>query len=747
MTGAARTMLTFKLARKLGRKLGRKLARSIPMAIGLVVAVSPPETAWAAEKRGEPATARGASSLLQADEVAYDQDADTVTASGHVEIARAGRVLLADKVVFDRTTDTATATGNVSLIEANGTVLYVERADVSSDLKEAMAKELRVLLADKSRMTARAFRRTSDDTDELYEAAYTACDVCEGKSPVWQVNAAEIRRDTDAQMVYYRDVWLDFLGVPILYTPYLAHPDPTAGRKSGLLLPVIGGGSNLGLSFEQPYYINIAPDKDATFSPLLTSQAGKGAIIEYRQDFEHGRLKIFGSGVGGDPATPGDFRGNIKATARWDMDDHWRSGSDVNLASDQTYLRRYNFDHNASTWLTTNAFAERFGTNSYFSVNGYYFQRQRNIIAQPSPVVAPLMYYNYTSDPLPWGGYLKIDASGAVVTRVGGSDADRLSTTVSWNAPFITGSGHIFTARAAFRADGYYVNQVIRPSNGKLFSGTVGRTVPEASLEWRWPLSRYSGSFSQVIEPIAKVLISTIGKNPETIPNEDSRDFEFDDTNLFESQRFAGYDRVEGGARAVYALKWSAYNRTGGTMSALIGQSYSFHRDPQFVPLSGLNQKLSDYVGRVDISPSRYVSVQYRFRLAKDSLANRRSEVTALLGPDLFRLGISFIDLPATDPAALPTDLRREIYTSLSTKMTQYWSLFAAHRQKLGPGGGAIRSDLGVRYEDECFAFNLNLARDNTSDRDFKKGLGVLLTFSLKTIGDLRLNTDVGVSR
>jgi hypothetical protein len=73
--------------------------------------------------------------------------------------------------------------------------------------------------------------------------------------------------------------------------------------------------------------------------------------------------------------------------------------------------------------------------------------------------------------------------------------------------------------------------------------------------------------------------------------------------------------------------------------------------------------------------------------------------------------------------------------------------LNVGHRQKLGPGGGAIRSDVGVNYEDECFTFNLAFSRDNTSDRDFKSGVGVLLRFGFKTIGDLKFNTDVGMSR
>ncbi|MBL8645497.1 MAG: LPS-assembly protein LptD, partial [Rhodospirillaceae bacterium] len=309
---------------------------------------------------------------LVADEMNYDEASDTLRAVGHVEITRDGRVLLAEVATYNRTTDIATAEGNVSLLDKNGSVMFFDRLEIKGDLKEGFAEKVRVILADKSRLSSREFRRTEGRYNEMRDAIYSACDECEGREPVWQIKADRVRYDDVDEMVYYRNAWVEVLGVPMFYTPYLAHPDPTSGRKSGLLLPIISGGRNVGLSYAQPYYINIAPDKDATLSPLVTTSAGKGFTAEYRQHFGSGELRLFGSTVGDDPDGNKDIRGHVRGRIRWDMDDNWRSGADVHLASDRTYLRRYNFD--APTWLTTNAFVERFSSNSYFSANSYYFQ-------------------------------------------------------------------------------------------------------------------------------------------------------------------------------------------------------------------------------------------------------------------------------------------------------------------------------------------------------------------------------------
>jgi LPS-assembly protein len=684
--------------------------------------------------------------LLLADEISYNDDTNIVTATGSVEVQRSNRLLMADKIVYDRNADIATATGHVSLLDNTGTVFYFDSIQVTGDLKQGLADEVRVLLADKSRMASRVFRRLPTGVNELYEAVYTPCDSCKGEDPLWQIKASRVRYDRDAQMVYYNDAWLEIGGVPVFYTPYLAHPDPTSGAKSGLLLPAIGASRNLGAFYKQPYYIRIDDNRDATLTPFLTSDAGKGAIVQYRQNFADARVRVDGSLIGGDPDLNEDLRGHLTGTARWDLDEHWRTGTDLNFASDRTYLRRYAFE--APTWLTSNLFGERFSQSSYFSANAYYIQRQRApVLSSSVPVIAPLLTYSLVSDPDALGGTWNVDANGLVLFRETGTDTNRLSARVGWSLPYTSSYGAVYTFRADMRGDGYYVRDVPRPTKGDVFTGTEGRFVPEASLEWRMPFVSDQVGFRQVLEPIAMIAVSPHRLNPESIPNEDSLDLEFDDTNLFNMDRFSGLDRVETGARVNYGVRWSAFNDTVGTVSAMMGQSYRFHDDPVFSPLSGLRGHLSDFVGHVDFTPSPYASFQYRFRIDKDTLASRRGEVSAGLGPELFRVGASYLFVKTDGPTATAFGSTEELFVSLSSRFSQHWSIAASHRQNLGRNGGAIRTQVGVAYEDECFIFGVDFANDNTSDRDFKRGVAVLLRIGLKTIGDIKFNTDIGARR
>lgn len=730
---------------------GRTLLSTLHLvaALGVALALPSARDAGAAAldgTQGAPGQAPEDATLLLADELTYDETGDIVTATGSIEIQRGNLILMADKIVYDRRADIATATGNVSILESNGSVFFFESIQVTGDLKEGLAQEVRVLLSDKSRLAGRVLRRIPGGISELYSGVYTACDSCGDENPLWQLKAGRVRYDSVGEMVYYNNAWLEFGGVPVFYTPYLAHPDPTAGPKSGLLLPTIGAGRNLGISYQQPYYIHLADTRDATITPFLTSSAGNGATGEYRQNFRKGQMRLFGSLMAGDPDISEDVRGHIKATARWDMNRNWRSGTDINLATDRTYLRRYGFE--APTWLTTNVFAERFSQSTYFSANTYYFQRQRLPLTNNSvPVIAPLLSYNYTSVPDSWGGYWTADGNGLVLVRERGTDTTRISGRVGWNLPYTSPLGDVYALRAGVRGDGYYVRDLFRPSRSDTFTGTSGRFVPEASLEWRMPFVSNEYGFHQMFEPIVLAAVSPIGVNPEEIPNEDSLDLEFDDTNLFSMHRFAGFDRVETGPRINYGIKWAAFRQNGGSVSALLGQVYRFHDDRVFSPLSGLRGHFSDIVGRIDFRPNSYVDMQYRFRLDKDSLVSRRSEVSLATGTDPFRIGGTYVFV--TSDGSLPgiPNNTEELYVSASSRLNRNWSIIVGHRHNLGPGGGPVRTDVGITYEDECFILGFDIANDRTEDRDFKRGVAVMLRINLKTIGDIRFNTDVNTPR
>ena len=241
--------------------------------------------------------------LIKADEITYDESLSLVTARGHVEISQGNRALLADVVTYNQKTTVMTASGNVSLMEPTGEVFFSNYAEFTNQMRDGVLATLRVLLVDNSRMAATGGKRTNGTITELRKGIFSPCDLCASdpsKPPLWQIKAFRIVHDGDAKEIEYRDAIMELDGIPVFYTPYLSMPDPTVKRRSGFLFPSFGHDSNLGTVTKTPYFWAIDTDRDATITPIYTSDQGPVLATQYRQRFTNGAMSLEGSFTNGD---------------------------------------------------------------------------------------------------------------------------------------------------------------------------------------------------------------------------------------------------------------------------------------------------------------------------------------------------------------------------------------------------------------------------------------------------------------
>lgn len=691
--------------------------------------------------------------LFKADQLRNEQKIGLVVATGNVEFTQSGRTLLADSVTYNRRTDTVTASGNISLLEPSGEVVFADHIELTGNMRDGVIENMRVRMTDDSRIAAAGGRRIGGTRTEFRKAVYSPCKLCEKdptRAPIWQVKASKVAHDQEAKDVIYHHAFLEFYGIPVMYTPYLSHPDPTVERRSGFLVPTYGSDSELGSLVSTPYYFDIAPNMDATFTPIVTTNEGVVGSGEFRHRLSQTDYTVQASLTHASRENDkGDgLRGHLKGDLLHEFDPTWRGGINLHLATDDTYLRRYNFD--SPDTLENRVYAEGFRGRNYASANAYYFQGQRSTDDQgETPIVLPKLDYNYVGDPGKFGGLWKIDANALMLTRTSGTDARRLSAKTKWELPYISRLGEVYRLFASVQTDAYWVNDVQEadaPSN--TISGFSGRAFPQAGIEWKLPWARRDGRFTQIVEPIVSFIVAPSSQNPDRIPNEDSLSFEFDDTNLFSENRFGGVDRVEGGSRITYGLNSGVFGLNNGFSSFFVGQSYRFSEDSDFGTETGLEDHFSDIVGRVEISPTQYVNALYRFRLDKDDFAPKRNEVQATLGVPKLLLSVNYlsIDQQNLNDILDPDDEfrdREEISVGFSSQATKRWRFGASTRHDLSSGGGALRHGAFLNYEDDCFQFQLDYARTFTRDRDVKPSDTILFRVVFKTLGEVGTSTGV----
>ena len=690
-----------------------------------------------------------APSLLSADEIIYDETLGIVTATGNVEISQGPRVLLADSVNYNMRTKVVIASGNISLLEPSGDVVFADYVELTDDLREGFVRDIRILMSDRSRLAAAGGQRQAGNRTEFRNAVFSPCELCRKdptRAPLWQLKARKVIHDQEAHTIRYRDAWMEFFGVPVLYTPYLEHPDPTVKRKSGFLAPTLGNTTNLGNTIEVPYFWDIAPNRDVTFAPIFTSQQGLILAGEYRHLFPSGRVELTGSATiadrdDGDSIESNKFRGHIDATARFDIDETWRTGANVKRAADDTYMRLYGISSERT--LTSSAFIEGFDGRNYAAANAFLYQGMRiDDINDELPIILPLLDYNVISEPDKFGNLYFFDANLLALTRLAGRDTRRLSLKGGWELPYTAPAGDVYTLSASLQADGYWVSEFdpnsseVDPADGS--DDLVGRLFPQLALQWRYPWARHGATTSQVIEPVAQIVLAPGDANQDDIPNEDSVDFEFDDTNLLSLNRFPGLDRVDPSSRLDYGLKWSVLGREGGYTSAFIGQSFRLDTGNVFVESSGLEDSVSDIVGRLQVQPRTDVDLSYRFRFDKTDFEARRNEFGLVIGPPALEAEVNYVFV-AKEASPTEFDDREELYFRVASKLNQNWSTFASHRRDL-IFNDSLSTMFGLTYQDECFLVETGGRRTFFLDRDVEPEDSIFVRVVLKHLGEFAAN-------
>lgn len=677
---------------------------------------------------------------FSADSLENDSANDTVVAKGNVEIIRQNLTLKADNVTYDQKTDHIIAKGNVVLLEKNGNVVFADEVNLKDKMQHADVENIKVILLDKTRFAAKSFHKKADDSKVLRNAVYTPCDNCAGEDPLWQMKALKIIHDPTGKNVEYQNAFLEIKGVPVLYTPYFSHPDPSVKRRSGFLYPRLMSNGYLGAGIQPQYFWDISEHENLTYNPILSSDKGIVHSAVYNKYFYRGELNASGTVMREeDDEDKKGTRGNLFLQGRYEINNYWVADTDINYASDGSYLSDLDLPKKDDSWLTSRVRLQAFDNRNYANIETYYYDfLSYNLQNENKPYVLPLMGYENISSPNSFGAYTKTTLSAASIYHEEDDDSNRLSMINSWNLPYNSPIGDKYNLSASLKSDLYYVSQY-HYDNETDYTGTTARVFPQLGLEWRYPFIKNTENSSQILEPIIVAAVAPSDSNKdEKIPNEDSEYVNITDVNVFDLDRYSGYDRNDTGSRVSYGLNWSFYNKDWGRSAVLLAQTYEFDKKDNIFNAPGEENNFSDYVGRIYSKPTDYFSLIYRFRLDKDDYKINYSELTSTIGNNVLNLSTSYIFFSETDENSFIDNYRRkEIYTNLKAKLTRNWSADIFVRQDL-ENDELISKGGNIIYEDECAKFALSAEKkysNDPEDEDDGSEFEFFFTFFLKTLG------------
>jgi len=662
---------------------------------------------------------------------------------GNVKVRQMSRLLEANRIDFDEATGTFRTHGPTFFQNPQ---IGVHGRDATFNLQSdsGTVEDAHYTLPKRNaRGRARHVHMLNTTHSVLSHVTYTTCPPGDTQ---WLLSASTVKLNQADDEGTATNAVVRFKGVPILYTPWLAFP-LSDKRKSGLLTPTFGSSSSNGLDLTIPYYLNLAPNYDATLAARYMSKRGVqgSAQVRYLEPHSHGELyaeflpndRLYGAS-----RYLVQFGHQGLLSPGWSVDAHYARVSDnryfqdlgtslsaVTTSSLDQHLR---FDYQAPSWLSFQALAQK-------------YQVLQDIPAQDKPYERlPQLSLDLLS-PHTWHGLgFKMGTQFTDFTRAAGLTGERthLRPEITYG---LDRGGWFVDSEAAYDQTYYRLRDTAagQPDN-------PSRGLPLASLKAGLRFQRnVGGAWLQTLEPTLFYLYVPY-RNQTDLPVFDSGLPQFNYDELFALNRFTGLDRIGDANQVTAALTTRLLSTTTGRekLSASVGQIYRFTTPRVVLPASALNvlnvgnaptdRHRSDWVAMLDYHLTDAWALRargewdpYRSAFTRNvlQLSYRPRHGGALLNLD-YRYSREYLE-QATVSGILP--------------LARHWKMMASWNYSLR-FRDTLEALAGVEYDTCCYAMRLALRRYVVAPASGQRGIqhdtSIFFQLQLKGLGNL--GNDVG---
>jgi LPS-assembly protein len=458
---------------------------------------------------------------------------------------------------------------------------------------------------DSSRGDAKQVLFEGQDKKRLKDARYTTC---EPGVDDWYIKAKDIELNDYTQSGVAKNAYVEFMGLPVLYTPYLSFSFNNE-RKSGLLAPTVGSTSRSGFETTVPYYINIAPDKDATVALRYLSKRGAQLQGEFRYLGENysgvDSLEFLNNDI-----SNGDTRYYANINHNHRLGRGWSAGYNIEKVSDNQYfselstriistsrvnLPQQGYVDYVGDVVRFNGLVQKFQTLD--KVN-YPYERLPQLTLTANKQFGAV-------DAELFSQYAYFDRNNKAPLAATGS---RLTVYPNFSVPFTQSYGYItpkfgiHSTRYSLSDNNFIVN------NQKVSNNSDSRTLPIFSVDSGLYFERdfnvrksnkTQSSYTQTFEPhLFYVYIPD--QKQDLLPVFDTAIADLNLSTLFSENQFTGNDRINNANQVSLAVTSRLIDKDTGIerVAATLGERFYFNDQNTSLP-NGVksNGSRSDIIG------------------------------------------------------------------------------------------------------------------------------------------------------
>jgi len=726
---------------------------------------------------------------FSADKLTYSQDNNIIEATGNVVAKnQEGKQISSDKIIYNKTSQLLKTFGNSKFTDNKNRTLTADNFEYDLE-KKIISAQTKVKFLDNYKNTYYFSKLNADDKfDEIigYDLSsdlnkekfqskdkfnefvepklsgkevsikenitiikngkFTSCKSTNEKEgcPFWNLNANLVTHDKENKKITYKNATLDLNNIPVLYTPYFSHPDPSVKREAGFLAPSFASlSSDIGSIIKIPYFYPISQSADFTVSPVYYFKQNPLLLGEYREKYKNGDLSIEGSFTQGyktitSAQTDGSrnhLYGNLNLNFADKILDQSEFNAKIQRINNPTYLRvnkinstndgfKRNLVKENETKLTNEIYLNSFGRNESLNFKTATYQNiaTTKTSDQYEYLLPEIIYSKYNlmnNNNLNFTSNFKslnANTNQNKTTFINNLD---YSTTESYNANL--GIGYKFLTR---------INNINYYSDYKTPNENLNSQInPVAGFDTSLPFAKLSKESEQYLIPRILTRYS-----PGKMTNARSNDTTLNTDNLFSINRMNSDELIEKDLSFNIGLDWmwkeKIINKNNPAQAGItIGQVIKFNEDLDMPTKSSLQNKNSDLVTKVNyLSPGNfdvtlkntldngfnhvyYNDLNLKTFLKQGEVNFNFYEKNSHIGNE--RYAKANLTSYLTDNTKLIISSDRNLKTDLTN----------SHK-------------LGIENENECIRYGFYFQKNYSSDKDLKPATSVFFGVTLLPFGE-----------
>ena len=644
--------------------------------------------------------------LINADEILILDNENKIKASGNIRIKTPEFDSVSDNSIYNKELNLITSSGNIIIKDNLNNYYYFDYLATDKNFDSAVGSNVKVRMKDGARIVGKSFLRQESNFNQIDNASYTPClreNYVIKNCPGWKLDAKKVIHDTEKKTIYYENAVLRILNIPIIYTPFFSHPDPSVKKKSGILMPSITSDNALGTSISLPLFYNIASNYDVTFTPTIQTKADDYYSLNYRHLTENHMFNLESSITSNESKTGTRnhlfINGKIK-------NPYGKFEYDIETSNNDTYLRKNQI--NDLTTLTSGLRFTKEKQNSYLDFKSYSYKHLNNSSNQKWEYIYPSINYNIYNynDPL-FNKNWDVKNTFLNYRDINKNNKQEISSELmSKNINVLRNIG--------LRFENVLQNRIIYFNDTENDFNQL-RVFPQISSKISYPLIKNDNKKSQILEPILMPIIAPY--------NNYSNDQSVSNSNIFSLNRETSFSQWESGPRLNYGVNW-LINYNNLAVNTTAGQSLKLNKNSE----ESNNEKSDYFITNIfDFKSFGYIKTD--LTIDNESMYLKENNINTSINIRNVKFGFDY-DYESNN--RIKTSEQISIGTKIN--LLKDTNFIASIRKDL-MSEKSIGNAMGIHYENDCLAINLDYFRDFTAVADIKNSRGFSFTITLKPFG------------